>query len=164
MNSLCLASLAQRFVREIYLFTYFSFFLAAPWHMEFLGQGSDLSCSCDLDHSCSNARSLTHCAGQGSNLHPSAPETPLIPVHHSGNSFVFICEIYSYWCITLCLESVKDKIWLHGIWFSIDMVTKYIIKYNNWTFSWEKYLQMNKCMSWRETLHSTMGSTFLLRK
>ena len=31
--------------------------------MEFQGQGSDPSHSCDLSHSCSDARSLTHCAG-----------------------------------------------------------------------------------------------------
>ena len=34
-------------------FFFFSF-LATPWHMEFPGQGSDPSCSCDLR--CSNAR------------------------------------------------------------------------------------------------------------
>ena len=33
--------------------------------MEFPGQGSDLSCSCDLSRSCGNARSLTHCASPG---------------------------------------------------------------------------------------------------
>ena len=33
--------------------------------MEFLGQGPDPSHSCDLSHSCSNARSLTHCARLG---------------------------------------------------------------------------------------------------
>ena len=41
---------------------FFSPFLAAPWHMEFPGQESDPSCSCDLSHSCNNTRSLTHCA------------------------------------------------------------------------------------------------------
>ena len=35
-------------------------FLAAPWRMEFPGQGSDPSCSRNV--SC-NTRSLTHCAG-----------------------------------------------------------------------------------------------------
>ena len=40
-------------------------FLASPWHMEFLGQGSDLSCSCDLSCRCSNASSLTHYARLG---------------------------------------------------------------------------------------------------
>ena len=43
---------------------YFSF-LATPQHMEFLGHRSDLSLSRDLSRGCSNARSLTHCAGQG---------------------------------------------------------------------------------------------------
>ena len=40
-------------------------FLAAPWHVEFPGQGSDLSCRCNLSCSCSNARSLIPCAGLG---------------------------------------------------------------------------------------------------
>ena len=60
--------------------------MAAPWHMEFPGQGSDLGCSCDLHCSCGKTGSLTHCAGRGSNLPPRTPETPLIPLHHSGNS------------------------------------------------------------------------------
>ena len=29
------------------------------------GQGLNLNCSCDLHHNCSNAGSLTHCAGPG---------------------------------------------------------------------------------------------------
>ena len=37
---------------------FFFFFLAAPQHMEFLGQGSDPSCSFNL---CCNAGSLSHC-------------------------------------------------------------------------------------------------------
>ena len=36
----------------------FFLFLDAPWHMEFPGQGSDLSCSCSLRHSCSNTGSF----------------------------------------------------------------------------------------------------------
>ena len=54
--------------------------------MEFPGQGSALSHSCNLSHSCGSAISLTHLLGQGSNLHPSSPETPLSPLRHSGNS------------------------------------------------------------------------------
>ena len=40
-------------------------FLAAPWHMEFPGQESNMSRSGDLHHSCGNAGSLTHCSGPG---------------------------------------------------------------------------------------------------
>ena len=40
-------------------------FLADSWPMEFPGQGPDLSSSCDLSCSCSNTRSLTHCARLG---------------------------------------------------------------------------------------------------
>ena len=42
---------------------FFFSFLAALWHMEFPGHGSDPSCSVDLIFSCSNARPLTHCPG-----------------------------------------------------------------------------------------------------
>ena len=40
---------------------FFFFFLADLQHMEFPGQGSDLSYSCNLCCSCGNAGSLTHC-------------------------------------------------------------------------------------------------------
>ena len=43
------------------MFCFVFSFLVVPWHMEFLGQGSDLSCS----SSCSNTSSLTYCAGPG---------------------------------------------------------------------------------------------------
>ena len=37
-------------------------------HMKFSGQGSDLSCSCNLSHSCGNTGFLTHCARPGIEL------------------------------------------------------------------------------------------------
>ena len=67
------------------LFFFFFFFLTTPQHMEFPGQGSDLSCSCNL--SCSTAGSLTHCArpgikpvSQGSqdSTNPVAPQQELL--------------------------------------------------------------------------------------
>ena len=45
-------------------FFFFSF-LATPWHMEFSGQGLDPSHNCDLNRSCGNTKSLTHCASRG---------------------------------------------------------------------------------------------------
>ena len=47
---------------KITIYFFFSF-LAAPQHMEFLGQGSHPIYSCDLSRRCVNAGSLTHCAG-----------------------------------------------------------------------------------------------------
>ena len=38
-------------------------FLADLWHIEFPGQGSGRSPSCDLCHSCGSMESLTHYAG-----------------------------------------------------------------------------------------------------
>ena len=40
-------------------------FLGVLWHMEFLGQGSDLSCSCDLSHSYGSVGSLAQYARLG---------------------------------------------------------------------------------------------------
>lgn len=48
-----------------HFFSFLFFFLAALWHMEILGQGSDPSHSCDLSYSRGNAGSLIHCAGPG---------------------------------------------------------------------------------------------------
>ena len=65
----------------IFFFFFLSFvfppFLAAPEHMEFLGQGSDPSWSWDPSHRCGNARSFTHWARLGI-------ETiiPVLPRHH----------------------------------------------------------------------------------
>ena len=59
------------------------FFLAAPQHMEFPGQESDPSHSCDLSHS-SNAGSLTHWDGLGIKPASQDAEMPPIPFHHSG--------------------------------------------------------------------------------
>ena len=57
-------------------------FLASPWHMEFLGQGSDPSHSCGTYTTSFNPT----VPGQGSILCPGAAETPPIPLHHSRNS------------------------------------------------------------------------------
>ena len=52
----------------------FLFFLAAPWQMEFPGQGSYLSCHSDLHCSRGNTGSLTPCAKVG--LGVQGPHTP----------------------------------------------------------------------------------------
>lgn len=43
---------------------------------------------------------LTHSAGPGLNLRPGAAETPLIPLHHSGTSWVLL-----YWILTVNVEA-----------------------------------------------------------
>ena len=44
---------------------FYNCFIFKIFNFEFPGQGSDLSQSCDLSHSCGNTKSLTHCAGLG---------------------------------------------------------------------------------------------------
>ena len=67
-------------------FFFFFFFFLPPLAYGAPGEGSDLRGSCELICSCSNARSLTHCAGWGLNLRPSAPKTLPILLHHSRSS------------------------------------------------------------------------------
>ena len=53
--------------------------------------------SCGLSHSCGNARFLTHYAGWGSNLHPSALKMLPIPLCHSENSeIVLVLRLKKY--------------------------------------------------------------------
>ena len=59
--------------------------------MEFPGQGSDLSCSCDLCLSCSKAGSLTHCAELG--IKPACQcsrdaTNPVVPQQNLHNPFL----------------------------------------------------------------------------
>ena len=54
---------------------------------KFVGQGSNLSHSCDLCHSCGNAGLLAHCTGWG--IEPALLQRQpwiLNLLHHNGNS------------------------------------------------------------------------------
>ena len=74
-------------------FFFFLNFMAAPWHREFLGQGSDLSYSCDLSSNCSNTGSFTHCARLGIVPASQRPKMPWILLRHSGNSIKFLKDV-----------------------------------------------------------------------
>ena len=56
---------------------------------KFPGQGSNLSCSCDLCHRCSDIRSLTHCTRMGIKPMPLQRCWILNPLYHSRNSLCF---------------------------------------------------------------------------
>ena len=97
----------------IYIYIYVSLFFVFCFlgvvfgHMrgiwKFLGQGLNLSHTCDLCYSCSNATSFTHSAGPG--IEPAPWQwlcQVLIPLHHSQNSLkcVFLLPIslcYIHW-------------------------------------------------------------------
>ena len=53
--------------------SFYFYFLATPWHMEFCGQGSDPSRSHKLSHSCGNAGSLTRCRAGDQTCIPGFP-------------------------------------------------------------------------------------------
>ena len=81
---LCLFWLCFSVVFTFFFFFFFFCHSCGIW--KFPGQGWILSHSCDLHHSCSNARSLTPCVGPG--IKPSAQQRQhrvLNPLHHSGN-------------------------------------------------------------------------------
>ena len=83
----------------IYLFIYF-FFLAAPRHIAFLGQGSDPSHSCNLSQIFGNARYLSRCARPGIEpssqcsqdaANPVAPQQELL--NCIWNKYIFLIEV-----------------------------------------------------------------------
>ena len=65
---------------------FLSFFFGHPSAYGIPRSGIRSEPHCNLHWNCSKARSLNRWADQGSNLHPSAPEMPLILLCHSGNS------------------------------------------------------------------------------
>ena len=80
------------FFNLFYLFTYY--FLAALQHLDFPGQKLDSRWNGNLHWSCSSTRSLTHCAGPGSNLCPSPTEMLLTLLRHRGDSAVFVLTAF----------------------------------------------------------------------
>ena len=72
-------------------------------HMNYPGQRSALSHSCNLCHSCNNARSFNPlCLTQDRTLSWCA-ETLLIPLHHSGNS-----ASHKFWHVLFLLPFVQN--------------------------------------------------------
>ena len=78
------------------LFFFFFLLLAIPWHMEFPGQGSDPSHSCNLSCSCSNATSLTHRTRPGiepvSQHSQDAAADPAVPQQELRHSTILNCD------------------------------------------------------------------------
>ena len=99
-------------------FNFFFFsFLVIPRHMEFQGQGSDLSHSGDLSQNC-NAGSLVHCASQG--IEPASQhsqDTP-IPLHlsRSSKNYTFL---YSLSLLKSTLQ-VNPSLWLFKLNFLLS--------------------------------------------
>ena len=87
----------------------FLFFFLSFW--PFPDQGSDLSCNCNLCHSCGNEGSSTHSAGLGIKSVSQYSQDMLILLCHSGNSprnFQTCCggekkEIYTPQCSPVSL-------------------------------------------------------------
>ena len=78
---------------HVSLGVYFVFcflFLAAPWHMEFLGQGSDPSHSCKPSCICDNSGSLTHCSGPGIEPMSQCPQNASNPIVTQQELHMFI--------------------------------------------------------------------------
>ena len=80
--------------------TFFFFFSCIRGIWKFLGQGLNLSFSCDLHCSGGNTGSLTHCSGWGSNpyLHsnPSHYSRVLNPLCYSRNSWNFLAFMFLF--------------------------------------------------------------------
>ena len=68
------------------LLEYLIIFLATPQHMEFWARDQIWATVSAYTAAAATPDALTHCAGQGLNLHPGVAETPLILLSHSEKS------------------------------------------------------------------------------
>ena len=132
--------------------------MAAPRHMEFLGQGSDPSHSHHLRPSCGHAGSLTHCAGLG--IEPLSQccrdiANPL-PLPHNWNSFPifkwpdifpppqivnFILCSFSHWNVCFFLLKLQNSLrfWIQTLpW--LYAFSQYV------TWNLETVCQRKKCL------------------
>ena len=102
---------------------FFFFFLAAPRHMGFRGQGSDLSRSLHLSRSCSNIGSLTLCARVGiepasqrsqDTADPTAPQWELLQltVNIANPKLVSPIVYLSVMCWTIEILTVVSQCYL----------------------------------------------------
>ena len=101
--------------------TFFSF-LAALWLMEFLGQASDPSCSCDLLR-----RSVL--VGR-SNPRPGAAEMPPSPLRHGRNSWTSIFKltpmlsafkVFFNYCLSSVLVVAKSALFKNTVLFVFSL-------------------------------------------
>ena len=103
---IAISSSILSFIPYLFFSFSFSFFFGggALQHMEFPGQGSDLSHSCHLGCSCGNARFLIHCAGPGikpvSQLSQGTAD-PTAPQHELPYLFIY------YWHSCKEIQSIK---------------------------------------------------------
>ena len=110
------------------VFFFVFFFLFGPPHsnMEFLGQGPYLSCNCYLCWSCSNTRSLTHCARLG--IEPVSqcsrdPADPIVPQWELQNN-------WGLWWFFVCFKATPmayGSSWVRG-WIRTTAVTTSVLR------------------------------------
>ena len=147
---------ADRFICAIfyciYLFICYLlvFFLAVPQHMEFPGQGSDLSRGYNLRCRFSNARSLTLCAGPGTqpeSQHSRDASDPIVPQQE----FQFESYFRSHtWRIfyALCLT-------LSDMWSSLGpcLLLQMALLHSFW---WLSSFPLNMCVYCISLIHSSV--------
>ena len=93
---------------ELYFyFLLFFLFLATPQHMEFLSQGLDPSCSCNLSCSCGNTRSLTYCTRPGNGTcDPALPRCCRSQCTTAGiPELYFYIVNFNFYTISTCFKS-----------------------------------------------------------
>ena len=84
---------------SVFSLSLFSFFGLHVWHMEVSGTGMNPSCSCDLHHSCGNARSgsLVHPTGLGFETEPLWDNTGSLSCCTRGEMpQCSLCKVFSF--------------------------------------------------------------------
>ena len=112
---------------------YFFFsFLATPWHKEFPGWGSDLSCGCDLKPKVRQRWILNASVpDQGSNHDPALPTLGTIPLCYTRNSLkTFQLELLVYFSVSvqflgLSMGPLRVGTWSYLCRISLGVEEKY---------------------------------------
>lgn len=78
-----MTALSLQAVGPFFFFVFF-FFCHTPGMGKFPGQGLTPSWRCSVYHSCGNTRSLSHCAGSGSQLAPPQRQAVFLPFPEEG--------------------------------------------------------------------------------
>ena len=131
-----------------------NFFFVCPCSIwKFSGHGWNLSWSCDLCHSCSNAASLTHCAGPG--ILPPQTSWVINLLHHSRNSLA------NFWssCPISCWK-ISAKFFNNNC---ISVYTFSFVTFKIVIFSWSPYpFTIMKCL-FISIITFVLKSTFVIK-
>ena len=137
-------------MKKFCVFSFFFSFFGCPQHMEFPGQGSALSCSCDLYHSCGNARSFNQLCQAGDQTYMSwhcrEAADPVVPQWQLHNEEFWVLMLGGKEKDSYAAQSIRNHYHLYK-W---KILTRGILIYSFFSFqhSWFYLSYHSLCNFW----------------